>query len=52
LQCLHVAAVPADHLHAAGIADARRPGALGFTDRFGFYIIPRPDGGSAPPPAH
>ena len=43
LQCLHVAAVPVDHLRAAGIDDARRPGALGFADRFGFYVIPRPD---------
>jgi hypothetical protein len=29
-------------LTSAGIEDARRPGALGFTDRFGFYVIARP----------
>jgi hypothetical protein len=43
VQCLHVAAVPPAHLLGAGIDDARRPGALGFTDRFGFYSIARPD---------
>ena len=42
LQCLHVAGVPSAHLTSAGIEDARRPGALGFTDRFGFYVIARP----------
>ena len=41
-QCLHVAGVPSAHLQAAGIADARRPGAIGFSDRFGFYLIARP----------
>ena len=39
LQCLHVAAVTHEHLQAAGIADDRRAGALGFADRFGFYVI-------------
>ena len=48
MQCLHVAAVPIEHLHDAGISDARRPGALGFTDRFGFYVIARPVAGGAP----
>ena len=48
VQCLHVAAVAVEHLRAAGIEDARRPGALGFTDRFGFYIITRPDEEGAP----
>jgi carboxypeptidase family protein len=41
-QCLHVAGVPSAHLQSAGIADARRPGAIGFSDRFGFYMIARP----------
>ncbi|MDQ6944441.1 MAG: hypothetical protein M3169_18230, partial [Candidatus Eremiobacteraeota bacterium] len=41
-QCLHVAGVPSAHLQSAGVADARRPGALGFSDRFGFYLIARP----------
>lgn len=52
LQCLHVAAVPRAHLQAAGIGDARRTGLLGFTDRFGFYIVERPgsDGPNAPQP--
>lgn len=36
--CLHIAGIPASHLAAAGIADARRSG-LGFSDRFGFYSI-------------
>jgi hypothetical protein len=43
LQCLHVAGISREHLAAAGIADARRPGSLGFTDRFGFYVIANPD---------
>ena len=42
LQCLHVAGVPRAHLQAAGIDDARRPGAIGFSDRFGFYLIAQP----------
>jgi hypothetical protein len=42
MQCLHVAAVPRDHLSAAGIADDRRIGAFGFTERFGIYAIERP----------
>ena len=42
LQCLHVAGVPPAQLQAAGIADQRRPGTLGFSDRFGFYLIGRP----------
>jgi hypothetical protein len=50
MQCLHVAAVPLEHLKANGIDESRRPGALGFSDRFGFYIIARADGGMAPPP--
>ncbi|HWT05123.1 MAG TPA: hypothetical protein VN224_05155 [Xanthomonadales bacterium] len=41
-QCLHVAGVPSAHLQSAGIADARRPGAIGFSERFGFYVIARP----------
>jgi hypothetical protein len=41
-QCVHVAGVPSAHLQSAGIADARRPGAIGFSDRFGFYVIARP----------
>jgi hypothetical protein len=44
-QCLHVAGIPSAHLQAAGIADARRPGAIGFSDRFGFYLIARPQEG-------
>jgi hypothetical protein len=52
LQCLHVAAVSLEHLKANGIDESRRPGALGFSDRFGFYVIARPDDGAiAPPPA-
>lgn len=39
LQCLHVAGVPVPHLVAAGIGDVRHAGALGFADRFGFYVI-------------
>ncbi|HEV3086473.1 MAG TPA: TonB-dependent receptor [Candidatus Elarobacter sp.] len=42
VQCLHVAGVPRAHLQAAGIDDARRPGEIGFSDRFGFYLIARP----------
>ncbi|MDP9111538.1 MAG: hypothetical protein M3M96_07900, partial [Candidatus Eremiobacteraeota bacterium] len=42
MQCLHVADVPRDHLQAAGIADDRRGSPLGFTERFGFYLIQRP----------
>jgi hypothetical protein len=55
LQCLHVAAVPLAHLTSAGIEETRRPGALGFSDRFGFYTIARPEDGGAPappPPGH
>ncbi len=48
IQCLHVAGVPAAHLQSAGIADARRPGALGFSERFGFYVIARPPEAGAP----
>ena len=54
LQCLHVAAVPRGHLQAAGIGDARRPGALGFAERFGFYAVAVPGGrwsARAPPTA-
>jgi len=43
VQCLHVASVVPAHLAAAGIGDVRRPGSLGFADRFGFYSINRPD---------
>jgi hypothetical protein len=50
IQCLHVASVPSAHLQSAGIDDGRRPGALGFTDRFGFYLIARPNDGPAPAP--
>jgi Carboxypeptidase regulatory-like domain len=49
IQCLHVAGVPREALQAAGIGDARRPGALGFSDRFGFYLIARPGDGEAAP---
>jgi Carboxypeptidase regulatory-like domain len=42
MQCLHVAGVPRAHLQAAGIDDARRPSAIGFSDRFGFYLIAQP----------
>jgi hypothetical protein len=42
LQCLHVAAVQRAHLAAAGIGDARRPGSLGFAERFGFYVVAIP----------
>ena len=41
-QCLHIAGVPSAHLQSAGVADARRPGGFGFSDRFGFYVIARP----------
>ena len=52
IQCLHVAGVPREALQAAGIGDARRPGALGFSDRFGFYVIARPpDPADQQPPA-
>lgn len=53
LQCLHVAGVPRARLQAEGIDDARRPGALGFADRFGFYLIAGGNGasGAAPSPA-
>jgi hypothetical protein len=51
LNCLHVAGVPPDRLKAAGIDDARRQG-LGFSDRFGFYVVgglqQRPPGPSTP----
>jgi hypothetical protein len=50
VQCLHVAGVPSAQLTSAGIADARRPGAIGFTDRFGFYLIARPPDSATPPP--
>ncbi|MEA2688677.1 MAG: hypothetical protein QOD51_1284, partial [Candidatus Eremiobacteraeota bacterium] len=53
LQCLHVASVPPDHLKSAGVEETRKGGALGFSDRFGFYVIARPDGSApAPPPGH
>ncbi|HEY0614974.1 MAG TPA: TonB-dependent receptor, partial [Candidatus Elarobacter sp.] len=55
LQCLHVASVTAEHLKAAGVADVRRAGALGFADRFGFYTVGRPGegpAGPAAPPGH
>jgi hypothetical protein len=42
LQCLHVAGIQRAHLAAAGIADARRPGSLGFAERFGFYVVAIP----------
>ncbi len=42
IQCLHVAGVPQDRLTRAHIDDTRRPGAFGFTARFGFYQIARP----------
>jgi hypothetical protein len=42
LQCLHVAAVQRAHLAAAGIGDTRRPGSLGFAERFGFYVVAMP----------
>ncbi len=47
LACLHVATVRRTDLDAAGIADTRR-GGLGFSDRFGFYILTRepPSGGA------
>jgi hypothetical protein len=44
MQCLHVAGVQRADLSAAGIGDARRFGAFGFADRFGFYqIVPARD---------
>jgi Carboxypeptidase regulatory-like domain len=46
IQCLHVAGVSREHLQGAGIKDDRRPGNLGFTERFGFYVIARQ---AAPP---
>ena len=52
VQCQHVAAVGRARLQAAGIDDARRPGSLGFTDRYGFYLIAGdrgPGPGGAPP---
>ena len=56
LQCLHVAGVARARLHAEGILDERRPGALGFAERFGLYVIarPQPPGSpsDAPAPAH
>ncbi|HEY0396650.1 MAG TPA: TonB-dependent receptor [Candidatus Elarobacter sp.] len=56
LQCLHVAGIQPDHLKAAGIGDARRGSALGFSDRFGFYVVARPEdaagGGGMPLPGH
>jgi hypothetical protein len=45
LECLHVTSVSPAHLAAAGIADARKQGGLGFAERFGFYVI----GSNAPP---
>jgi hypothetical protein len=51
VQCLHVAAVPSAQLKSAGIGDARRPGAIGFSDRFGFYLIARPPDSSTPAPS-
>jgi Carboxypeptidase regulatory-like domain len=51
MQCLHVAGIAPARLQAAGIADTRRAGALGFTDRFGFYLIARTDDGGPPPPS-
>ncbi len=49
IQCLHVAAVPIAHLQTAGIDDGRRPGAIGFSDRFGFYLTAPPPEPAAPP---
>jgi hypothetical protein len=54
MQCLHVAEVPRDHLQAAGITDERRGSPLGFTERFGFYLIQRPvppASSASPPPS-
>jgi hypothetical protein len=48
LQCLHVAAVPAEHLRAAGISDDRRSG-VGFARRFGFYTVASAGGPSGSP---
>ena len=48
MQCLHIAAVPREHLRAAGIADERRFGTFGFTERFGLYTIARPGDLQAP----
>ncbi|HYW54835.1 MAG TPA: hypothetical protein VE826_12765, partial [Dongiaceae bacterium] len=48
LQCLNVAGIVPARLKAVGIEDTRRSGALGFADRFGFYLIARP--GDAPRP--
>src|SRR5665213_1835510 len=42
LQCFHVAGVMRARLQAEGIGDERRFGALGFADRFGFYIVSPP----------
>jgi Carboxypeptidase regulatory-like domain len=48
IQCLYVAGMLPARLKAAGIDDTRRSGALGFADRFGFYLIARPGDGDAP----
>jgi hypothetical protein len=48
VQCLHVASVQRARLQAEGIADERRPGSLGFADRFGLYLIGRPAEPGAP----
>ena len=42
IKCLHVATLAPARLTAAGIRDDR-PSGLGFTDRFGFYLIAEPE---------